>query len=200
MIVFSKDHTPITRADLELFCEDEQADRSTWQSCEQVENGHGRLQRRHLLTSPDLNAYLRRDWGEVGQVFGLPRQRRSKDKHRLEVLYGWTRLAQKCCSPQRLLPFIRAHWAVENRLHWRRDVTDGGRMAVVCASRQWPTCLPCSTPLCSPYWICIEFLTWPANFGASPLTLSRLSTASATFEKPCLAYAGNTSHIHENRL
>ena len=121
--MFSKDHTPITRADLELFCEDEQADRSTWQSCEQVENGHGRLQRRHLLTSPDLNAYLRRDWGEVGQVFGLQRQRRSKDKHRLEVLYGWTRLAQKCCSPQRLLPFIRAHWAVENRLHWRRDVT-----------------------------------------------------------------------------
>ena len=27
--------------------------------------------------------------------------------------------------PQRMLAFIRTHWHVENRLHWRRDVTLG---------------------------------------------------------------------------
>ena len=125
VIVFVKDNTPATRADLELFFEDKQADRRTWQSFEQVEKGHGRLERRHILTSPDLNDYLRCDWGEVGQVFRLQRERTSKDKHSVEVVYGWTSLSQKRCSPQRLAQVIRAHWAVENRLHWRRDATLG---------------------------------------------------------------------------
>ncbi len=108
-----------------VFFEDTQADRRTWQSFEQIEKGHGRLERRQITTSPDLNDYLRRDWGEVGQVFRVQRERTSKDKHSVEVVYGWTTLSQKRCSPQRLSQVIRAHWAVENRLHWRRDVTLG---------------------------------------------------------------------------
>jgi predicted transposase YbfD/YdcC len=68
---------------------------------------------------------LCRDWGEVGQVFRVERERTSRDKHSLEVVYGWTTLAQKQCPPQRLAQLIRAHWAVENRLHWRLDATLG---------------------------------------------------------------------------
>ena len=125
VIVFIKDNTPATRADLELFFEDKQADRRTWQSDEQFEKGHGRLERRQILTSPDLNDYLRRDWGEVGQVFRVERERSSPEKHSLEVVYGWSTLSQKRCPPKRLAQLIRAHWAVENRLHWRRDATLG---------------------------------------------------------------------------
>ncbi len=125
VIVFIKDNTPATRADLELFFEDKQADRRTWQSDEQIEKGHGRLERRQIITSPDLNDYLRRDWGEVGQVFRLERERKSPDKHSVEVVYGWSSLSQKHCPPERLSQLIRAHWAVENRLHWRRDATLG---------------------------------------------------------------------------
>ena len=55
VVLFIKDNTPVTRGDLELFFEDEQADRSTWQSFEQIEKGHGRLERRQITTSPDLN-------------------------------------------------------------------------------------------------------------------------------------------------
>jgi hypothetical protein len=55
VMVFIKDNTPVTRADLELFFEDEQADRRTWQSYVQIEKGHGRLERRQITTSPDLN-------------------------------------------------------------------------------------------------------------------------------------------------
>jgi hypothetical protein len=40
-------------------------------------------------------------------------------------VYGWTSLSPQQCSPQRLLRLIRAHWAVENRLHGRRDMTLG---------------------------------------------------------------------------
>src|SRR3989440_3399233 len=125
VVLFIKDNTPATRADLELFFEDKQADRRTWQSDEQIEKGHGRLERRQITTSPDLNDYLRRDWGEVGQVFRVERERTSKDQHSFEVVYGWTSLSPQRCSPQRLFQLIRQHWAVENRLHWRRDVTLG---------------------------------------------------------------------------
>jgi hypothetical protein len=55
VILILKDNTPITRADLELFFEDQEADRSTWHTYEQVEKGHGRIERRHLLTTPDRN-------------------------------------------------------------------------------------------------------------------------------------------------
>src|SRR5438270_6760627 len=84
VVLFIKDNTPATRADLELFFEDKQADRRTWQSDEQIEKGHGRLERRQITTSPDLNDYLRRDWGEVGQVFRVERERTSKDQHSVE--------------------------------------------------------------------------------------------------------------------
>jgi hypothetical protein len=76
------------------------------------------------VTSPDLNEYLYRDWGEVGQVFRLQRERRCKGKQSV-VVYGWTSLSATRCSAERLLGLIRAHWKVENRLHWRRDVTLG---------------------------------------------------------------------------
>src|SRR5260370_16947771 len=69
VVVIIKDNTPVTRADLELFFEDEQADRRTWQCFEQIEKGHGRLERRQITTSPDLNDYLRRHWADVGHVF-----------------------------------------------------------------------------------------------------------------------------------
>lgn len=125
VILIIKDNTPVTRADLELFFEDPQADRQTWHSYERVEKGHGRLERRHILTTPDLNEYLRRDWGEVGQVFRLQRERKTPEKSSVEVVYGWTSLSRQHCSAKRLFDLIRDHWAVENRLHGRRDVTLG---------------------------------------------------------------------------
>lgn len=125
VILIIKDNTPVTREDLELFFEDPHADRSTWHSYEQVEKGHGRLERRHLLTSPDLNEFLDREWGEVGQVFRLQRERKTAEKSSVEVVYGLTTLSREQCSIQRLFRLIRDHWAVENRLHGRRDVTLG---------------------------------------------------------------------------
>lgn len=84
VILFIKDNTSVARTDLELFFEDAEADRATWKSYTQVEKGHGRLERRHILTSPDLNDYLRRDWGEVGQVcaFATGAHYRWENEHR----------------------------------------------------------------------------------------------------------------------
>jgi Transposase DDE domain len=39
------------------------------------------------------------------------------------VAYGITSLPPTAADPARLLALNRAHWAIENRLHWVRDVT-----------------------------------------------------------------------------
>jgi predicted transposase YbfD/YdcC len=38
-------------------------------------------------------------------------------------VYGITSLTPKQADPLRLLELIREHWSIENRLHYRRDVT-----------------------------------------------------------------------------
>jgi predicted transposase YbfD/YdcC len=125
VVVFSKGNTPVIRADLEPFVEDPYADRSTWQSLEQVEKGHGPMLRlrRHQPRSKSTISIA--TGARLDRSDGAQRERKSQDKSSTEVVYGWTSLSQQHCSPQRLLQLIREQWAVENRLHWRRDVTLG---------------------------------------------------------------------------
>lgn len=40
-----------------------------------------------------------------------------------ETIYGVTSLSPAQASPARVLPLIRNHWTIENRLHWVREVT-----------------------------------------------------------------------------
>lgn len=56
-------------------------------------------------------AYLRREWGEVGQVFRLQRERKTPEKSSVEIVYGWTSLSRQRCSAERLFDLIRDHWA-----------------------------------------------------------------------------------------
>jgi predicted transposase YbfD/YdcC len=125
VILISKDNTKVTRADLELFFEDPQADRTTWEASETQEKGHGRREKRTLLTTPDLHEYLHREWGEMGHVFRVQRERTIAGQSSVEVVSGLTTLTRDRCSTAQLLPFIRDHWAIEKRLHGRRDVTLG---------------------------------------------------------------------------
>jgi hypothetical protein len=88
-----------------------------------TEKGHGRLEIRQLWTSTALNTYL--DFPHVGQVFCLSREVTDLapgTAHR-ETVYGVTSLPPAQASPARLLALVRAHWTIENRLHWVRDVT-----------------------------------------------------------------------------
>src|SRR6266705_313024 len=40
-----------------------------------------------------------------------------------QVVYGFSNLTPAQASPEAIATFLRHHWAIENRLHWRRDVT-----------------------------------------------------------------------------
>lgn len=41
------------------------------------------------------------------------------------MVYGFTNLPSKKASAKRLLELNQKHWSIENRLHYRRDVTLG---------------------------------------------------------------------------
>jgi len=95
-----------------------------FQTVTQVNKGHGRVERRTLTTSQMLSGYC--DWPGLQQVFRLERTRQSKHTPvTTQVVFGITSLAPDTASPADLLAFVRRHWAIENQLHYVRDVTLG---------------------------------------------------------------------------
>jgi predicted transposase YbfD/YdcC len=90
-----------------------------------VEKGHGRLEVRQLRASTELNEYLAQAWVDVAQVFEVEREVMRNGKPTHEVVYGLTSLPAEVTAPDHLLRLVRAHWQLENRVHWRRDVTLG---------------------------------------------------------------------------
>ena len=92
-------------------------------SAETREKGHGRVEWRHLEASSALHGYL--DWPGAQQVFRLDRRviTCTTGVVREEVVYGLTSLPADRADAARLLQISRAHWRIENRSHWVRDVS-----------------------------------------------------------------------------
>jgi len=90
-----------------------------------VDKAHGRLEVRHLRVSSELGEYLAPRWPQVAQVFQLERTVTRHGKTTHEFVYGLTSLTAQQVSPTQLLALVRQHWHIENRSHWRRDVTLG---------------------------------------------------------------------------
>lgn len=98
-----------------------------------VHKAHGRLEKRTILVSSELNDYL--DWPHVAQVYRLEREVWSpKYQGRTrQVVYGLTSLKAAASSAEKLLALTRQYWGIENGLHYRRDVTlqeDATRLTV----------------------------------------------------------------------
>ena len=85
------------------------------------EEGHGRLERRTLTASSLLAGYV--NWPYAGQVFRIERRflRIQDGKLMEEINYSVTSLTATEADPERLLELVRAHWGIENKLHYRRD-------------------------------------------------------------------------------
>jgi predicted transposase YbfD/YdcC len=85
----------------------------------------GRIETRRLTAIPDEHNYL--NWPGVNTVFKLERYVccPANGDERSEVVFGITSLSFTTTIARQLLTWTRQHWAIENRLHYRRDVTLG---------------------------------------------------------------------------
>lgn len=89
-----------------------------------IDTGHGRRPEiRELWASTDLTTYL--DWPGLAQVFRVERTWRVHGQPKRALHYGITSLSPAVGPPDQLLRLKRGHWTIENRLHWRKDVTFG---------------------------------------------------------------------------
>ncbi len=122
-VLIAKGNQATLRDDLQLFFREPPADCRDWRTARTVDKGHGRLEIRELVATTELNDFLAKQWVGVAQVFRLTRTVQEGEQTHIEVVYGITSLAPEKASAERLLHLVREHWAIENRLHWRRDVT-----------------------------------------------------------------------------
>jgi hypothetical protein len=88
-----------------------------------VDKGHGRIERRTLRRTSILTKH--QDWEGLQQGFELTRVRTVKGVTTVDTAYGITSLSPGRADAEKLLVLTRAHWGVENGLHYRRDVTLG---------------------------------------------------------------------------
>jgi predicted transposase YbfD/YdcC len=122
-LLFAKGNQPTLRQDLQLFFREPPADCRDWRTARVPSKGHGRLEQRELIASTELNDFLATSWPGVAQVFVLRRRVSKSLVCTQEYVYGLTSLTPAQAGPEELLRLIRGQWTIENRLHWRRDVT-----------------------------------------------------------------------------
>lgn len=82
------------------------------------------MEKRTVTTSTWLNDY-HKAWPKLSQVVRVERERRIKGETTVDVSYYITSLDRVRADAGRLGELIRAHWGIENRLHYVRDVTWG---------------------------------------------------------------------------
>jgi predicted transposase YbfD/YdcC len=89
------------------------------------QKGHGRLEVREIWTSTEINERFQKKWPGIANIYKIRRYVKEGDKEREEVVYGFTNLPIKIANAERILNLNQKHWHIENRLHYRRDVTMG---------------------------------------------------------------------------
>ncbi len=123
-IVIKNNH-PAVRRELIAFFENDKIDRNDFQYHKETNKGHGRQEVREIWTSTQMNGHFKDEWTGIAQVFLIKRTVIEKGEERVEVVYGMTSLPRKKADAKRILELNRKHWSIENRLHYRRDVTLG---------------------------------------------------------------------------
>jgi predicted transposase YbfD/YdcC len=120
-----KKNQPAMYQDLLDCFEEKDAERQKWHDKKQTQKGHGRLEIHEIWTSTDMNKWFEQEWAGIAQVLRLRRYVKEAEKEREEIVYGVTNLTRKQANASRLLALQQAHWRIENRLQYRRDVTLG---------------------------------------------------------------------------
>ncbi len=89
-------------------------------ACDTRERGHGRAERRTLKVTSVARGLL---FPHAAQAIQIARRRRMKGKKwSAETCYAITSLTVTQAGAAELAAIIRGHWAIEDRLHWVRDM------------------------------------------------------------------------------
>jgi predicted transposase YbfD/YdcC len=89
-----------------------------------VERSHGRTDDTRILTATtDVVGYS--DWPGLAQVFRVERTWHADGRNQHVIHYGVTSLPPEVSDAERLLALKRAHWQIENEVHYVKDVTLG---------------------------------------------------------------------------
>lgn len=105
--------------DVRLFFEDQVSEvEQTW---EEWDKGHGRIEHRLCKATSDI-AWLqeRHKWPGLQTIAAVYSSRETYKGKQEEVRYY---IASMLCDAERIAKAARAHWGVENSLHWVLDVT-----------------------------------------------------------------------------
>jgi predicted transposase YbfD/YdcC len=87
-----------------------------------TDRAHGRLEKRSVKVVTVSAGILFPHARQAVQIIRRTRRLDSK-KWSTEVAYAVTSLAAEQATARELAEWVRGHWAIENRLHWVRDVT-----------------------------------------------------------------------------
>ena len=90
-------------------------------SCQQVDGDHGRIETRRATVCHEttwLQEY--HDWPGLTAIGKVEATRESPERTTVETRYY---IMSAPLSPERFQHAVRAHWAIENCLHWVLDVT-----------------------------------------------------------------------------
>lgn len=94
--------------------------KNNYASWQELDKGHGRYEERRCTATDDI-AWLRQEheWPGLHSIAQVISKREIKGKKSQDVRYYLSSLPAK---PELICQAARAHWSIENKLHWRLDV------------------------------------------------------------------------------
>lgn len=135
------------------------------------EKGHGRTERREYFLETEIDwLYGRERWAGLKAIGAVKSTVVSKGKTSVEIRYFITSLT----NIDDFVRAVRAHWGIENHLHWHLDVTfgeDSSRVRNKNAAGVWNVLRK----------LALEYLKKQAFGGASLKSLRKLAGWDSTF-------------------
>src|SRR5215831_7177231 len=92
-VLLAKANQPTLEEDVRLFFTEPPPDCRDWRQARTCSKGHGRLERRELVASTELNEWLAATWPGVEQVFCLRRTVAQRGQMRCQTVYGISSLS-----------------------------------------------------------------------------------------------------------
>jgi predicted transposase YbfD/YdcC len=109
--------------DVRLFFAEKSAD-VAWDECATTDGGHGRIETRRCTVTEDIGWLRERhpDWQKLRSIVQVESTRFDK-KYKTQTRETRCYISSLPANAESLLACTRAHWSIENTLHWSLDVT-----------------------------------------------------------------------------